>query len=139
MTSSPDAASDWPGKRIGLPASGPRSIGRLGRRLGALAIDWALASILSVGFFSTGPWQTNGFITLGLFAAEQYVFLLLLNGSPGHLIVRLRLVPVRGGYLGPWRPFVRTVLLCIVIPAVIWDRDQRGLHDKAAGTMLVRV
>jgi hypothetical protein len=25
-----------------------------------------------------------------------------------------------------------------VIPAAIWDADQRGLHDKAAGTVLVR-
>ena len=25
----------------------------------------------------------------------------------------------------------------LVIPAVIWDADQRGLHDKAAGTVLV--
>jgi uncharacterized RDD family membrane protein YckC len=33
---------------------------------------------------------------------------------------------------------VRTVLLCLVIPAFIWDRDGRGLHDKAAGTVVVR-
>ena len=32
----------------------------------------------------------------------------------------------------------RTALLIVVIPAVIWDADQRGLHDKAAGTVLVR-
>jgi hypothetical protein len=31
-----------------------------------------------------------------------------------------------------------TALLCIVIPAVIWDADHRGLHDKIAGTVLVR-
>jgi hypothetical protein len=34
---------------------------------------------------------------------------------------------------------VRTVLLCLAIPALIWDADLRGLHDRAAGTMLVRV
>jgi hypothetical protein len=33
---------------------------------------------------------------------------------------------------------VRTVLLCLLIPAFITDRDQRGLHDRAAGTVLVR-
>jgi hypothetical protein len=26
----------------------------------------------------------------------------------------------------------------LIIPAVIWDGDQRGLHDKIAGTVLVR-
>jgi len=33
---------------------------------------------------------------------------------------------------------IRTVLLCLFIPAVIWDRDQRGMHDRLAGTVLVR-
>ena len=41
--------------------------------------------------------------------------------------------------LAPWRPLVRTVLLCLAIPALIWDRDQRGLHDRGAGTVLVRI
>jgi hypothetical protein len=30
------------------------------------------------------------------------------------------------------------VLLCLVIPAVIFDPDQRGLHDKAMNTLLIR-
>jgi hypothetical protein len=50
----------------------------------------------------------------------------------------MRVVPVAGGYLGPWRPFARTALLCLVIPAVIWDTDQRGMHDRLVGTVLVR-
>ncbi len=66
------------------------------------------------------------------------VFLLTVNGSIGHLILGMRVVPIRGGYLGLWRPFARTGLLCIVIPAVIWDADQRGMHDRLIGTVLVR-
>ena len=41
---------------------------------------------------------------------------------------RMRVQLVTGGWVGLWRPIVRTVLLCLVIPAVIWDADQRGLH-----------
>jgi hypothetical protein len=129
----------WPGEYLGLPETGPRSIARLGPRVVALCIDWALAYILSLAFFSTGEWQTNGWITLALFSAGQLVFLVLLNGSIGHLLLRIRLVPVQAGLLGPWRPLVRTLLLCVVVPAIIWDADQRGLHDRAAGTILVRV
>ena len=33
---------------------------------------------------------------------------------------------------------IRSLLLCLAIPALIWDRDGRGLHDKAANTVLVR-
>ncbi len=100
----------------------------------ALAIDWALAVAVSIAFFNYEP-----LATLAVFAVAQAVLLLIVNGSVGHLIVRSRVVPIKGGYLGAWRPLVRTVLLCLVIPAVIWDRDQRGMHDRLAGTMLVRV
>lgn len=128
-------SADWPGKRLGLPEAGPRSVGRLGRRIGAIVIDWGIAYLLSFAFFRP---DTNGFATLTIFAVLQVVFLLIVNGSVGHLIVGLRVVPVMPGYLGVWRPFVRTILLILVIPAVIFDRDQRGLHDKACGTVLVR-
>jgi uncharacterized RDD family membrane protein YckC len=33
---------------------------------------------------------------------------------------------------------IRAFLLCLVIPAVVYDRDRRGLHDKAAQTIVVR-
>ena len=33
---------------------------------------------------------------------------------------------------------IRAVLICLVIPAVVYDRDRRGLHDRAANTVVVR-
>ncbi|PZU46123.1 MAG: RDD family protein [Microbacterium sp.] len=130
-----DAAREnsYPGERLGLPATGVGSIGRVGRRIGALAIDWACAVIVSIAFFSY-----DSLATLTIFAVVQIVFLPTLGGSPGHRLVGLRLQLVGGGWVGLWRPIVRTALLCLVIPAVIWDVDQRGLHDKAAGTVLLR-
>lgn len=137
--SSSPVENRWPGERLGLPEHGPRSVGRFGRRLAAILIDWGIAYLLSFAFFRVDELGTDPFITLGIFAALQYLFLIVVNGSVGHLLLRLRVVPLRGGYLGLWRPLVRTLLLCVAIPALIWDRDQRGLHDKAAGTVLVRV
>ncbi|MEO7147323.1 MAG: RDD family protein [Terrimesophilobacter sp.] len=133
MTQDPQKVEPrWPGERLGLPESGARSIARPGRRIGALILDWAISVVVSIAFFSYDP-----FATLAVFAATQIVFLVLLNGSIGHLVFRMRLVPIAGGWGGVWRPVVRTLLLCFVIPAVIWNRDQRGLHDVAAGTVLV--
>ena len=126
-------ADSWPGRRLGLPESGARSVARLGRRIGAIAIDWAIAVLISVAFF-----HYNSAATLAVFAILQILFIALLSGSIGHLILGMRVVPLVSGWIGVWRPAVRTVLLCIVIPAVIWDSDQRGLHDKLAGTVLVR-
>jgi uncharacterized RDD family membrane protein YckC len=123
----------WPGKRIGLPAEGRRSIARLGRRLAAIAIDWAFAVVVSNAFFNY-----DALATLGIFVTAQIVLLVTANGSFGHLIMGLRVVPLAGGYLGIWRPIVRTLLMAMVIPAVIWESDQRGMHDRLAGTLLVR-
>lgn len=133
------AENHWPGERLGLPETGPRSIARLGRRIAALAIDWALATALSLAFFATGPWQTNGFVTLGLFAGIQLLFLWVVNGGIGHLVLGLRVVPLNPGRLAWWQPVVRTALVALFVPAVIMDADQRGLHDRVAGTLLVRV
>lgn len=133
MVNTPASSSAWPGQGLGLPESGPRSVARLGRRLIALAIDWGTAILISVAFFSYEAWAT-----LAVFAVAQAVFLLTANGSVGHLLLGMRVVPITGGYLGLWRPLVRTILLCLVIPAVIWDKDQRGMHDRLIGTVLVR-
>ncbi|MEO7374182.1 MAG: RDD family protein [Terrimesophilobacter sp.] len=128
-----DASNSWPGERLGLPESGRRSIGRLGRRAVALAIDWGLSVLVSVAFFDYSPWAT-----LDVYAVTQIVFLATAGGSIGHLVTGMRVVPRSGGWIGLWRPIVRTVLICLVIPAVIWDKDQRGVHDRVAGTVLIR-
>ncbi len=127
------AESSYPGERLGLPNQGRGSIARVGRRLAALVIDWACATVISIAFFSFDSWAT-----MAIFAIVQIVFIPLIGGSPGHRILGLRLIRLGGGWTGLWRPIVRTALLVLVIPAAIWDTDQRGLHDKAAGTVLIR-
>jgi uncharacterized RDD family membrane protein YckC len=133
------ASRTWPGRRLGLPEEGPRSIARFGRRLGAIAIDWAISYALAWAIFHKPDLTVPGWIILCVFAVLTILFELFFLGSPGHLILRTRVLPVKGGRLAPWQPVIRTVLLCVVIPALITDEDQRGLHDRAAGTILVRV
>ncbi|MDQ0612731.1 putative RDD family membrane protein YckC [Microbacterium sp. W4I4] len=136
--------NEYPGERLGLPATGPRSIARVGRRIGALAIDYLAATIIASGFFGFDQFALPGeaglsqFAPMMVFAVLQIVFIPFAGGSPGHRILGMRVVRYGGGWVGLWRPIVRTLLLVVVIPAVIWDADQRGLHDKAAGTVLIR-
>ena len=122
----------YPGERLGLPPAGSGSIARLGRRSGALVIDYGAAYLIS------GFWGWDPLAILAIFAIIQIVFLPTLQGSPGHRLFGLRIARLDGAWVGLWRPIVRSLLLVFVIPAVIWDADQRGLHDKAAGTILVR-
>lgn len=127
------AVSDYPGERLGLPESGPGSIATFGRRVVALLIDMACAALIGLAFFDYSPWATNI-----VFALVQLVFIPTLGGSPGHRIMGLCLVRVTGEWVGVWRPIIRTALLFLLIPAVVSDDDHRGLHDKVAGTMLLR-
>jgi uncharacterized RDD family membrane protein YckC len=129
--------SRWPGERLGLPDTGPGSVGRLGRRLAALAIDWAAAMLIAL-LFARYDSLVNSWVTLGIFALMQVLFIPTIGGSVGHRLVGMRVVPLVGGWVGPWRPVVRTLLLVIVLPALVWDSDQRGFHDKVAGTVLIR-
>ncbi|GAB3599362.1 RDD family protein [Microbacterium tumbae] len=139
-----DAANAYPGERLGLPETGAGSIGRVGRRVAALAIDYLAATIIATGFLGYEQFALPTeagfaqFTPLIVFAVLQILFIPTVGGSPGHRIVGLRVVSARGGWAGLWRPIVRTLLLVVVIPAVIWDADQRGLHDKLAGTVLLR-
>lgn len=122
----------WPGKKFGLPLSGPRSTPTYLRRVLALGIDWALAVTLSVGFFNYNP-----FWTLGIFIVLSMLGGLLLAGTPGHLVTRIRIAPIKGGALGIVAPLVRPLLIATVIPALFSDDDLRGAHDRLVGTILV--
>lgn len=124
---------DWPGKRLGLPAHGPGSIARLGRRVLALCIDWAISLLIANAFLGD-----DAFAPLLVFVAMQVLLVMTIGSSIGHTILGLRVVRLGGGYPGLWRPIVRALLIALVIPAVIWDRDQRGMHDRLVGTVLLR-
>ncbi|WP_165064094.1 RDD family protein [Marisediminicola senii] len=124
----------WPGQRLGLPETGPRSVARPGRRIAALCIDWAIAYGASAIFF-----DADGLATSAIFLVMQGLLVFAVAGGIGHLLLGMRVVTLNGTWVGVWRPFLRAFLLTIVIPAAVWDADQRGLHDKLAGTVLVRV
>lgn len=98
-----------------------------------LVVDWVLALLISRWLFGAAPLGP-----LAVLAVEHLLLVGTLGSSLGHRLVGLRVETVAGGFAGPARAAIRTALLCLVIPAAIWDADQRGLHDKAAGTVLVK-
>jgi uncharacterized RDD family membrane protein YckC len=125
--------SKYPGERLGLPESGSGSIARAGRRITAIMIDWGIALLISNYAFGGDAWAT-----LAIFAVEQILLVGTLGYSIGHRAVGIHVVKAGGGAPGLLAALVRTVLLCLVVPAVIFDPDHRGLHDKAMNTLLLR-
>ncbi|MEV0495061.1 RDD family protein [Streptomyces atratus] len=127
------------GKRLGLPEEGPGAIAPLGRRFGALFVDWALCLLIAYGLFARGDQQAAGNWALGIFLALSVLTVGTVGCTPGKRILGIRVVGESGGRLGLGRVIVRTVLLCLVIPALVWDRDGRGLHDRLARAVQVRI
>ncbi|WP_443089467.1 RDD family protein [Yinghuangia sp. ASG 101] len=137
-----DDADDfgYQGKRLGLPEDGPNSLAPTGRRLLALLIDWLLCYVIAFAFIGRGDLNATGtnMGTLAVFAAENLLLVSTLGYTVGKRFLGLRVVSVTRSHLTPLAVVVRTLLLCLVLPAAVYDRDGRGFHDKAVGTAVVR-
>jgi uncharacterized RDD family membrane protein YckC len=128
-----------PGVRLGLPASGRGSVAGVGRRLLGVVLD-GVASYLVASLFvqrTQGGVPTPGGWASVAFLVESVVLLSLTGQTLGMAAVRVRVVSLDGRRINPWWALVRTVLLLLLIPAVVWDSDHRGLHDKASGVVVV--
>jgi uncharacterized RDD family membrane protein YckC len=74
-----------------------------------------------------------------VFAVEVLILTSFGGASAGQRVLGMRVVRMADGDpIAIPAVIVRTLLLLLVVPALIWDRDGRGLHDKAAGTVLIR-
>jgi uncharacterized RDD family membrane protein YckC len=132
---------DYPGRRLGLPPAGPGSAAGWGRRLVALAIDWVLCLLVTSGIRQMGFWQGDGprqFGPLFVFAVEAWILTSLLGGSAGQLVMGVVVRRTSGRPLDVARALLRTLLICLVIPPVIYNRDQQGLHDLAVDSIALR-
>jgi uncharacterized RDD family membrane protein YckC len=125
--------SQYPGERLGLPQAGAGSVAGIGRRLGALMIDWLLCTAIALAVFHDQYW------TIVVFAAEVYLLIALTGFTVGKRLLGLRVVRLDGRPVGLFWSLVRTILFLVVIPPLVFDQDQRGLHDKAANTVVIRI
>ena len=123
----------YPGQGFGLPERGPGSVSDMGRRLLALIIDWLLCMVIAY-------WLTHSqFWTIAVFAIEDYLFTALTGLTVGKRLVGIRVIRTNGGPVGLRWALVRTAILLTVVPPLLTDRDLRGLHDRAADTIVVRI
>jgi uncharacterized RDD family membrane protein YckC len=108
------------------------------RRIVALIIDWAASTFVAVGILGPGSYlddPNSSWIVLGIFALEVSVLTTLTGGSFGQLLTRVRVVTVDGRPLNLLLAVVRTLLVCLVVPPLIFKPDSgRGLHDLWTGS-----
>ncbi len=129
----------YPGQRLGFPEAGVGSLSRPARRLVALTIDWFAALVIAGAVSSGMSASAQSWLVLEIFFIEILVLTAFIGASFGQQIMGIGVRSLDGGRLNVLGVILRTLLLIIVIPAVIYDRDGRGLHDKAVGGVVQRI
>jgi uncharacterized RDD family membrane protein YckC len=139
-TSQPEGArgpvteASYPGRRLGLPPTGRGSVATWGRRIAALVVDWLASLLVASAFGGPAVMQGHGW--------ESWLPLLVFwleAGSFGQVVTRIAVVHLDGRPVSLLAALLRSLLICLVVPPVIYNRDRRGLHDLATRTVtLVR-
>jgi len=119
----------------------------MGRRLVALIVDWGLCYLIVSALTShrlfTGTNDAHYFAaswgTLALFVLEVYLLTAVSGLTVGKRLLGIRVIRTDGSRPGFAWAALRTALLLFVVPACLTDRDQRGLHDRAADMIVVRL
>ncbi|MEX5635444.1 RDD family protein [Parafrankia sp. FMc2] len=131
-----------PGARLGLPADGPGSVVGFGPRIVAYLVDAVIANLLVGVLFIVGfdaAADIRGLAVYGAFLLEEFLLVAVAGQTIGMRLAGIRVIRARDGARQSWSWIaVRTLLLALLVPAFIWDRDLRGTHDRAAGTVVVR-
>jgi uncharacterized RDD family membrane protein YckC len=134
---------EYAGRRLGLPESGRGSLAGWGARITALMVDWLLANLAALGVVRDdavwrAPVTALDFLPLALFGLQVWLMTGFVGASIGQRLRHLVVVRLDGQPVGLARALLRTILILLVLPPLIVDADGRGLHDKLAGTVLVR-
>ena len=127
----PGDTPSYAGERLGLPAEGRGSVAGFGPRLAAFLVDAVLCALIAWGIAGDQAWTTP------IFASEVLLLTVLGGASAGQRIRGLQVVRLDARPVGVPRALLRTGLLLLLVPALIWDRDGRGLHDRLAGTVVL--
>lgn len=137
---------DYPGKQFGLPQEGPGSVAPMGRRVLALLIDWTLCYLIvsavthhSVTKVTDSAYLATQYWTPVVCFLEIWLLTAVSGLTVGKRLLRIRVVRTSGGRPGLGWAALRTVLLFLVLPPLLSDRDLRGLHDRAADTVVVQM
>lgn len=135
----------YQGQSLGLPESGPGSLAPLVRRMAALLVDWVGCQLIATGLLGMTWGQVGGaeaFLPLTLLLAMNIVLVTSLGTTLGHRLLGIRVVSLDAlGAAAPPplpRSAARAALLCLFVPALVMDADNRGLHDRAARSVVVR-
>ena len=104
------------------------------RRIVALFVDWIVSTLVTVGVMGS-RYHAGTIWVMVVFLIEVAVLTALVGGSFGQLLAGIRVLTLDGRPVNLLLSTVRTLLICLVIPPLVFRRDSgRGLHDLAVGS-----
>lgn len=112
-------------------------IAGMGRRFAAITADWLMS--WAVGSLVFEQSQGRALWIPGVFFLQIVLLTWLTGASAGQRLLGLsvRSYPQMGP-LGFAKVVARTLLILLVIPAVVFDSQGRGLHDRIARSAVFR-
>ncbi len=133
------------GERLGLPPSGSGSLADAGPRVGAFIVDCLASALVAAGVVASlhrhgdAASRLPGSWSLIPFFLDYVIGLLVAGRTLGMYLFGLRVIRVdRDAPVTPIHAIERTLLLVLLVPPLIFDRDGRGLHDRLTRTAVVR-
>jgi len=110
-----------------------------GRRMLGVLIDWLMSYAIAVGFFVEFGDSSRVVVVYLVFTAQYLFFAALGGATPGHRIVGLKIVRFSdGGMPTPVQALIRTGLLVLIITAITFDQNGRGINERLSNTVLVK-
>lgn len=104
------------------------------RRLGQFLLDLLVGGLVASAISFPAP----TYLSLAVWAVLVTLPVAIIGQTPAMVLTGLRVLRVDGAArVGGWA-LARTVSLFFVFPALIMDRDGRGLHDRVSRTVVVR-
>ena len=113
----------------------------IGRRFSALFIDWLVATFTTALFYplfasSLAP----SLFRLGVFVIEVGLLTALTGSSIGQRALGIRVVSFPDGlFITPSSAFLRTLLIALVLPALVIDKEGRGLHERITKSQVIKL
>lgn len=103
-------------------------------------IDWVIANIVAVLFVGSDLYDAgsgSNWVPLLCWFVLVTIMTAFTGASTGQWLLRVRVVRLDRRPVGLPRAVVRTALIALVVPPLIFDGNRRGLHDMAVNTAAV--
>lgn len=122
-----------PGARPGL------EVASWARRIGALLIDGVASALVTLAVLGPEGYSNSSFGPLVVFFLETGFGTAIAGGSFGQLLTRIRVLRTDGRPVSLLRALLRSLLVCVVVPPLVFRPDGRGLHDLATDSAAYRL